>query len=309
MAVAEDDVLCRVIAEMPVIQPNLFFASIQYLAGLGHMPGTAAELSDFVEGQRSAIGDLMRARRTQTNEVARCASILPAFPTGPLALIEVGASAGLCLLLDSFAYDYSGLKLGSSPLELPCTVENGTKPPIPTELPRIIWRAGLDLEPVDLSDDNEVRWLRSCVWADHRERHARLAAAVEIGRVRQPTVHRGDLVTDLPALLTEVPEDTNLVVFHCATLTYVTHKRRNDFAALLGAHSQERAICLISNEGPGVVPEISVLADPYAGPELRFLLGRTTFAEGKRHDELLALVHPHGTALEWLSDDPRLPVT
>ena len=53
----------------------------------------------------------------------------------------------------------------------------------------------------------------------------------------------------------------------------------------------------VSNEGPGVVPEVSALAPPVG--ELRFLLGRTQFTDGRRRDELLALAHPHGAELMW----------
>lgn len=50
----------------------------------------------------------MRTRRTQTNEVARCALLLPVLTRlpAPLALIEVGAAAGLGLRLDRWAYRY-----------------------------------------------------------------------------------------------------------------------------------------------------------------------------------------------------------
>ena len=54
----------------------------------------------------------------------------------------------------------------------------------------------------------------------------------------------------------------------------------------------------LSNEAPGVIPEVMALAPPLS--ELRFLLGRTKFTDGRRQDELLALAHPHGGDLTWL---------
>src|SRR6185312_7670698 len=88
-------------------QPNLL------LAALRRVSGTPADWPDFrrkLAGNRDAIRSVMLARSTQTNEPARCATLLPVLARlpQPLALIEVGASAGLCLLPDFYAYDYGG---------------------------------------------------------------------------------------------------------------------------------------------------------------------------------------------------------
>ena len=110
--IANDDWLVGYIAGMPEIQPNLFLAALQFLTGPEEMPRTAEQARSLVQSRRDEVTQLMRSRRTQTNEPGRCATILPALPPGPLALIEVGASAGLCLLLDEYAYDYGDLRLG-----------------------------------------------------------------------------------------------------------------------------------------------------------------------------------------------------
>jgi hypothetical protein len=113
-----------------------------------------------------------------------------------------------------------------------------------------------------------------------------------------PVVSAGDLVDDLPAVLGEVPNDAQLVVFHSAVLTYVKPERRQAFAGVLAEASRKRDIVWLSNEPPGVVPEVSALAPPQN--ELRYLLSRTRFRNGQRRDELLALAHVHGADLTWL---------
>jgi hypothetical protein len=240
----------------------------------------------------------MRSRRTQTNEVGRCAAILPALPPGPLALVEVGASAGLCLLLDRFHYTIGAASLGdaSSSVRVRCAATGPV--PVPHALPHVAWRRGLDLSPIDVHDDDAVRWLLACVWSDQPERRRRLEGAIELARAAPPPVDAGDLVDDLPALLDQVPRDTRLVVFHSAVLTYVTAERRQAFADVLARASRRREIVWISNEAPGNVREIAALAP--AQPTLRFLVGRTRFTGGRREDELLALAHPHGGELTWL---------
>jgi len=164
-------------------------------------------------------------------------------------------------------------------------------------LPQIVWRYGLDIHPVDVRDEDAVRWLRACVWSDHPERRRRLDGAVDLARVDPPSVRAGDLVDDLPALLAEAPEAAQLVVFHSAVFAYVHPERRQTFADVLAIASKRRDVVWISNEGPGIIPEITALAP--ALTELRFLLGRTSFKNGRRHDELLALAHPHGAYATW----------
>ncbi len=298
LAVSEDDEVVGFIARMPVTQPNLFLAAVQLLTGPEGMPRTGAELRSVLKRRGSEVGEVMRSRRTQTNEVGRCAVLLPALPPGPLALIEVGASAGLCLLLDQFYYDFGSTSVGAaaSPVRVQCTVAGPA--PLPSALPGIAWRRGLDLHPIDVRDEEAVRWLMACVWPDHHARRQRLQGAIELARTQPPHIVAGDLVDDLPALLAEVPEDAQLVVFHSAALTYVSPGRRGAFAEVLAAASKRRDVVWVSNEAPGVVPEIAALGPPLVTG--RFLLGRTRFAKGRRRDELLALAHPHGAELTWL---------
>jgi len=304
LEVSEDDEVAAFLAALPVSQPNLFFASIQLLTGPEDMPRTAGELRSLLEACGDQVRGVMAARRTQTNEVGRCAALLPALPTGPLALVEVGASAGLCLLLDRFHYRWHRAAMGgssalgpaASPVRLVCAVAG--RVPIPDALPAVVWRHGLDLHPLDVRDDDAARWLVACVWPDHVDRRRRLEAAIELARARPPAVRAGDLVDDLPAVLDEAPVDAQLVVFHSAVLSYVDPDRRRAFAAALGRASTQREVVWVSNEAPGIVDEIAALAPPQAAPG-RFLLGRTRFTCGGRTDEFLAFAHPHGAELAW----------
>jgi hypothetical protein len=216
-----------------------------------------------------------------------------------VALVEVGASAGLCLLLDRYHYELGSTRIGdvNSPVRIPCTVSD--RVPIPRGVPAVTWRRGLDAHPVDVRDDDAVRWLLACVWPDHPERRHRLEAAIGVARREPPVVTAGDLVDDLPRLLAEVPDDVDLVVFHSAVLTYVSLDRRTLFVEVLVRGSERRDIVWLSNEAAGVVPHEGA-PSPRAG-DLRFHLRRTRFSTGrKREEELLALAHPHGAELAWL---------
>src|SRR4029079_6820544 len=117
-------------------------------------------------------------RATQTNEVGRLATLYPAFAglgTRPLALLEVGASAGLCLYPDRYLIRWTFPDGGTQETEpvgplLECTT-TGELPG--SALAPVVWRAGVDLSPVDVTDDEAVRWLETMVWPGQQERSER----------------------------------------------------------------------------------------------------------------------------------------
>lgn len=268
-------------------QPNLFFAALRLVGGL---PRTEAAFDDILTREGDAIAAVMRTRRTQTNEPGRCACLLPLLARldGPLALIEVGASAGLCLLPDHYGYDWGRTRLdppgGTGAPVFPCRVN--ARAPLPDRHPQIVWRAGLDLAPPDLGDAGDVAWLEALVWPEQTDRLARLRQAVAVARQAPPPVVAGDLTRDLEALLAETPADARLVVMHSAVLTYVSDPgARAGFARLM----RSRDLHWISNEAPGVFPDHAKGLTPRAGKFLMALDGRP-----------VAWTGPHGQSLDWL---------
>lgn len=129
-------------------------------------------------------------------------------PSSALARLDVGTSAGLTLLLDRYAYRYEpGGAIGQpSSVELTC----GTRGPVPlpSAVPVFADAVGLDSDPIDVTDDDAVRWLEACVWPDQADRFARLRAAIAIGRRQPPHLVRGDAVADLRAAPTCSPSAT-----------------------------------------------------------------------------------------------------
>jgi hypothetical protein len=229
----------------------------------------------------------MQTHRTQTNEIGRCAVIAPARPSGPIALVEVGASAGLCLLLDKLFVDYGETSIGpsSSPVKLTCAIR-GANPFQPSQAD-IVWRRGLDVEPVDVRDHFATEWLLACVWADHPLRRQRLVSAIRMARESPPTVVRGDLVNDLSSVVDDAPPDLRLVVLHSAVFPYVQPERRTAFAKVLVDISARREVVWISNEAANMVStlktEVQALASAgQSPPSVRFVVGRTTLRQQQR---------------------------
>lgn len=273
-------------------QPNLLLGAATFI--LGKAPDIA-RLTALVSNRAEELRATMLARTTQTNEPARCAVLLPvlaALPQ-PLALIEVGASAGLCLLPDRYGYDWGQTRIEAPDAAAPsfrCIVEGPAT--LPTALPRIVWRAGLDLNPLDVASDEDTAWLAALIWPEHEHRRRNLRAALAVARADPPRIVRGDLLADLDALMAEAPADATLVVLHTAVLAYVTPiEVRLRFAdAMRGS----RAVW-ISNERPSVFPDIALRA-PTPAPRDRFLLAVDGVPK--------AWTGPHGQSLEWFGTAP-----
>jgi hypothetical protein len=291
-AVAESAPLLGFIVSLPAAkqQPNLVFAAVRHLYGT---PRDARHFAGLVARHPEPIRRMILARGTQTNEPGRCAVLLPALARlpQPLALIEVGASAGLCLLPDFYGYDYGAKRIpprrtSAHPAPIfPCNADERT--PLPDQPPEIAWRAGLDLNPIDLSDPEEAAWLETLVWPGNPSRAERLRAAIAIARSAPPRVIKGDLLDGLPALAATAPRDATLVVFHSAVLAYVTPDARTRFAALV---KDLRAVW-ISNEFPRVLPDVAATLS-HPPREDRFLLS----VDG----EPVAMTGPHGQSIEWV---------
>ncbi|MGV0810033.1 DUF2332 domain-containing protein [Mycolicibacterium setense] len=253
--VAEDSAVLARLATLPEAkrQPNLVFACLRWH---GARPGDAESLREGVLGDWDRLRATIMGRSTQTNEPARCAVLLPLIHEipGPIALIEVGAAAGLCLIPDRYSYTYSDGTVvhpstGPSPVVIGCNIAAGTLPPN-LRCPEIVWRAGLDLNPLDASDPDAAAWLRTLVWPEHHDRRDRLSAALKLAASVGIRIDRGDLRDGLAALLTEVPAGVTPVIQHSATLAYLSLKERHQAARMI-AHSGAR---WISFEGRGVIP-------------------------------------------------------
>src|ERR1700761_4099231 len=216
LAAGSDQPVLAFLATLPPAkrQPNLLFAAARYL--LDEPPDLAA-LHTLVSERRDELAATMLARRTQTNEPARCGTLLPALALlpGPLALIEVGASAGLTLLVDRYSYDYGGHRVAGTDPEAPgLTCEPRGPVALPGRVPDVVWRAGLDLNPLDVRSADDVHWLQCLLWPGETGRQDRLAAAIDTARRDPPQVHRGDLLTGLPGLARQAPPGVTLVIYH-----------------------------------------------------------------------------------------------
>ncbi|HUS14969.1 MAG TPA: DUF2332 domain-containing protein [Chloroflexia bacterium] len=255
---------------------------------------------DFCLEHWEPIQHIIATRLVQTNEVGRCAVLLPAFglvaataSNQPMALVEIGASAGLNLLWDRYAYDYGTAGGYGDPAVSPrlaCDVRGTVQPPIPVTLPPIESRVGIDLHPIDVRDPSAAHWLRALIWPEHAARAANLQAAIRIAQAEPPPLVAGDVLAVLPDVLASVPRDATLCLFHSYVLGQLPQATRDGLAALIADHGQERDLHLIS---------IEWLKTPY--PRLEW----TTYRQGTAEHQVLANCHQHGEWVDWLAGTPQ----
>ncbi|HEX4058978.1 MAG TPA: DUF2332 domain-containing protein [Galbitalea sp.] len=290
--VADDPEVLQLLTELPTPkqQPNLFFACSRLL---GCPVATYPEFREWVIANWDAVSAQMLVRATQTNEPRRSALLIPPLGLidGPIALLEVGASAGLCLYPDRYSYLYDGRRLdpvgGPSSVLLEC--ETTGNPPIPERMPQIAWRAGIDLNPLDLTNDDDVNWLETLIWPEQDARRERIHAAIEIVRADPPRIVRGDGIDDLPALVAEAPPELTLVIVDSASIVYMMPEPRARFIEYVTGLDAR----WISNEGRGIVPSAAEGLGQTGARELsEFVLAM----DGRA----IAFTGGHGQRLDWL---------
>jgi hypothetical protein len=295
-AIADDEEILTFLAALPIPkqQPNLLLAAMQFLFGAAR---DWQHFRELFHSHRNKVEAVVLERSTQTNEPGRCATLLPLLSRlpQPIALIEVGAAAGLCLLPDRYAYDFNGHSVAPAipspdPPVFPCTLAPATR--LPERTPQIAWRAGLDLNPIDPRDPDQTRWLEALVWPGEDRRIERLRAALKIAAADPPRIVKGDLRYDLPALAAEAPRGVPLVVFHTAVLAYV--KAAEDRLAFAETLRELNAIW-ICNESPGLFPE---MLESVPKPSPCKTPNKMLMALNNRP---IAWADPHGKSLEWFA--------
>jgi hypothetical protein len=295
----------RALRNEPVVGPD----------GVGDLGAGAAGddpfalFADFCHRYRAEVTDLLGARATQTNEVGRCAFLLPGLATAwrasrrPLALLDLGASAGLNLLFDRYRYDYRpGGPVGdpTSAVVLECEVRAGALPaPV---LPPVVHRAGLDLRPLDPVVEDDGLWLLACQWPDHLPRFERLHRALATARAMpdRPRLSRGDMVDDLPALVGSAPPGAAVCIFHSWVAAYLTETRQRALTATVERLGRQRPLWWLFGEEPDGVAGLPVPPAP-AGLGHRGATALVLVAAGRTGSRArrLADVHPHGRWLRW----------
>ena len=264
--------------------------------------GSDEEVVRWLAENREIVGARMDGRSTQTNEVGRTAvltaGLAAAVGDRPVALIDLGCSAGLNLRADHYRIERSdGITLGD-PASTVVVTTRASGSAMPTGMPPIAWRAGVDPAPQNVDDDVAVRWLLACQWPDDLDRFERSRRAMGLWRAAtdRPLLVAATAVEGLESLFATLPADLPVVVQHSWVAAYMDPTEQEALAGLLRATMAERDLSWLSFEHPRAVHGLGhplVPGERIPGSSVLVLENRK---DGAR---VLAQAHPHGTWIDW----------
>ncbi len=323
VALSESEDALRAIEAAPARKrhPALILAALHDLALAGRAPALAAAYvaADGDAAACAAIDTLVRmtdsvvaiaARRpTRASETGCCAVLYPAVAeaarragANAVGLIDVGCSAGLNLHVDRVGITYSnGQSLGnpSSPVRLSSSIVGGR--PVPARaMPEVVARVGVGLDPVDVTDADDARWLRACLRPDQPERALRLEAELALAATAPPLLLRGDTIEVLPDAFARVPAGALPVVTTTWALSHFPIESRLRFLHRLDETAASRAVAWVSAEGVGVAPAIPTLGDRRASGHS--IIGLAMFDRSALRAEAIGRCWSRGRFLAWLAD-------
>lgn len=280
--------------------PNLFLAAAHLLLGDEIRALDEDGFLQWCRANTERLAPLCASRLVQTNEARRASSLLPGLAhiartsEQPLALVEVGSSAGLLLALDRYRYEYrftpdgtvaATAGDGSSPVLVACDLRSSRIPPVDLK-GLLAARVGIDLAPIWPGDAEAIDWLRALVWPDHPDRRARLDAALALVAADAVPQVRGDALDVLPGVVAAYGSDVTPVIFHHATMLHFDPPAAARFRDLIPRLAASRGGDLVW-----------LFAERRATAGLR--LEVVDFRTAEPAPLHLADVHAHGEWLGW----------
>ncbi|MFJ8526815.1 DUF2332 domain-containing protein [Bacillus sp. NPDC094106] len=243
LKISEDDELIALASHTQPGQPvpNLLLGAVHYLLLQGNdhvlkkyygslvanpeknLEKAFQQFKDFCQLHREEIISILKTKLVQTNEVRRCTYLYPSFcyifnkVQKPLALIEIGTSAGLQLFWDQYSYSYgTGEVYGNihSNVHLKSEIKGDNQPFFLQQSPPVVERIGLDLHINDLNNEEDYVWLRSLIWPEHKERLEMFDNAAACLKEQFVKLIEGDGVSLLSEIAEQLPEDAVICVFH-----------------------------------------------------------------------------------------------
>jgi hypothetical protein len=273
-----------------------------HFTGHEELPPSRADvlLTDFCRRHDRQIRRIITTRSIQTNEVNRCAVLLPAFAAlqqqltdgRPVRIVDVGASAGLNLLWDRYTYDYGAHRLtlpASDPdTVLTCEIKDGT-PPLSLDVKRFTPPVGIEPSPVDVTDPEATEWLVSLTWPEQTTRMRTLNSALALAARTPPTVLAGRAQDRLADVVAQTPPGEHL----CLVFSWSIYQT---FGSPGGRERLADTLTRLSRNRP--LHEISIGHFGHDTPRMIM----ASYDGGASRSDVVAHCDVYGTWLNWLAE-------
>jgi hypothetical protein len=261
-------------------------------------PEGAWAVAELTLRTHAADLEVVLRRGVQTNEPGRSAVLFGVLLwiadryRRPVRLLEVGASAGLNLLAEHFAYRSSGILLGDP--DSPLVFEGpwvGTPVPDPEEAQRhlsVVDRRGCDIAPIDATSRDGQLALLSYIWPDEPKRLDRMRAALEVAERFPPVVDASPAGPWIRQILSEPDRSGVQLVWQSVFAQYLTGEDRDELGAAM-----DEAGASATPEAPLVWARMEPSSDPLEG------FGVTVRCWPGGEETPLARSGDHGPPVRW----------
>lgn len=311
--IAEDDELIGIASFCQERQPmpNLFLASVHYLL----LTNKSEELSNYYPSiiknykadlpfelfkefcirHKKEIIELEKTKLVQTNALNRCAYIMPIlsniFDGKTINIIDIGTSAGLTLNFDKYEYHYNDKYLfGNSPVKIRSEIKNGIMPSF-KESVIINKKIGVDQNPLDLKDEENVNWLKALIWGDLTERVKKINEAINVAKKESISFEKANTIQDFEEIIGRQESEIPLIIYHTHVLYQFTQEEREEFWNLIDKIGEERDLTYLATEGSRVFKTDYGLSG--------ILVELTKYEKGLKHSRVVAETNGHGNWIKW----------
>jgi hypothetical protein len=232
----------------------------------------------------------------QTNEAGRSANFVAAMLwladrglPARFACLEIGASAGINLMLDRYGYDLAGVRVGPEHPAMRFAPE-WRGPPPPARTIAIAGARGCDVAPVDLADPAQALRLKAYVWPEHTVRFERIEAAIAAAGERAPDLVKRNAANFVEAeLVRSQAAGTTRLLMHSIVWQYVPAEQQARVKAAMAAAgaraTADRALAWVAVEANRTLARHELTVRYWPGGEQPMMLGTS---------------HAHGAWIEWL---------
>ena len=257
---------------------------------------------DQLEARPELVRDELH-RATQTNEPGRSAVIgavlreLNQRGLADIHLIDVGTSMGLNLFPDQYRVNVDDPS-DPSVLTMFDVYASATKGPLPT----IHQRIGIDRNPLDPNEPDDVVWLRACLWPEEPGRAARFASILEQMRTWPPVTRlRGSAIERIDDAVAGCSPDATPVIFHTWVASYFSLEEQRAWRERAMRHVANGAVWIYF-EFPWSVaglrpPHSDIVSPRHGGTQI-------VVSEAGSEPASWGWAHPHG---RWIALSPPGP--